>query len=273
MTLTVLPERNRGRLPETADADPRDPGVDRRRHCLRRKQEGGNRGPPCGSGHGLCDGNGVLSRADGASLRGRADGAARRCLDRRRPRRRDRHGDEDAHHPGADSRSPFRTTRRRSSSCTVTPCRRASKWTAKLRFINTTSNPVITNGKPTTVDIRVSPRAVTRRALVLLCLLAHPVAAQVPSRVACAGSPAAQPAVDSARLMSDLATLADDSMEGRQVGTAGGARARRFVEGRFRAIGLDTLSTGVLERFTVPGRTGRSGANIIGLVPGRSRPG
>jgi len=27
----------------------------------------------------------------------------------------------------------------------------------KLRFINTTSNPVITNGKPTTVDIRVSP--------------------------------------------------------------------------------------------------------------------
>jgi putative lipoprotein len=27
----------------------------------------------------------------------------------------------------------------------------------KLRFINTTANPVITNGKPTTVDIRVSP--------------------------------------------------------------------------------------------------------------------
>ena len=27
----------------------------------------------------------------------------------------------------------------------------------QLRFTNTTSNPVITNGKPTTVDIRVSP--------------------------------------------------------------------------------------------------------------------
>ena len=27
----------------------------------------------------------------------------------------------------------------------------------KLRFISTTSNPVITNGKPTTVDVRVSP--------------------------------------------------------------------------------------------------------------------
>jgi Zn-dependent M28 family amino/carboxypeptidase len=72
--------------------------------------------------------------------------------------------------------------------------------------------------------------------------------------------------------MSDLATLADDSMEGRQVGTAGGARARRFVEGRFRAIGLDTLASGVLERFTVRGVPGEA-ANIIGLVPGRSRPG
>ena len=27
----------------------------------------------------------------------------------------------------------------------------------KLKFINTTSNPVITNGRPTTVDVRVSP--------------------------------------------------------------------------------------------------------------------
>lgn len=27
----------------------------------------------------------------------------------------------------------------------------------KLWFINTTSNPVITNGKPTTIDVRVSP--------------------------------------------------------------------------------------------------------------------
>ena len=77
--------------------------------------------------------------------------------------------------------------------------------------------------------------------MVLLCLLAAPAAAQVPVRVACAGSPVALPAIDSARLMSDLATLADDSMEGRQVGTAGGARARRFVQGRFQAIGLDTL--------------------------------
>jgi len=113
----------------------------------------------------------------------------------------------------------------------------------------------------------------TRRALVLLCLLTAPVSAQVPVRVACDGSPAALPIVDSAQLMADLAALADDSMEGRKVGTAGGARARSFVQARFRAIGLDTLSTGLLERFSPPAGSPGEAANIVGFVPGRSRPG
>ena len=115
--------------------------------------------------------------------------------------------------------------------------------------------------------------AVTRRALVLLCLLAAPAAAQVPVRVACAGSPVALPGVDSAQLMSDLAALADDSMEGRKVGTAGGARARGFVQARFRAIGLDTLSTGMLERFPAPTGSPGKAANVVGLVPGGPGPG
>ena len=113
----------------------------------------------------------------------------------------------------------------------------------------------------------------TRRALVILCLLAAPAAAQVPVRVACAGSPVALPGVDSAQLMADLAALADDSMEGRKVGTAGGARARTFVQARFRAIGLDTLSTGWLERFPAPAGSPGEAANVVGLIPGRSRPG
>jgi Zn-dependent M28 family amino/carboxypeptidase len=113
---------------------------------------------------------------------------------------------------------------------------------------------------------------VTPRALLLVCLLASPVAAQVAVPVACAGSPVTLPAVDSTRLMSDLAALADDSMEGRQVGTPGGARARRFVQARYAAIGLDTLSSGALERFPVKGSRGEA-ANVVGLVPGRSRPG
>ena len=113
----------------------------------------------------------------------------------------------------------------------------------------------------------------TPRILALLCLLAVPAAAQVPVRVACDGSPVPLPAIDSAQLMSDLAALADDSMEGRLVGTEGGARARGLVQARFRAIGLDTLSSGMLQWFPAPTGSPGKAANVIGLVRGGSRPG
>lgn len=108
--------------------------------------------------------------------------------------------------------------------------------------------------------------------IVLCCALAGSAAAQETVRVSCAGPAASLPAIDSVRLMADVAALADDSMAGRQLGTAGGARARAFVLARFRAIGLDTLPGGALERFPAPG-TAREGANVIGLVRGRARPG
>ena len=108
-------------------------------------------------------------------------------------------------------------------------------------------------------------------AFVLQCAFVVSGAAQVPVRVPCAGSATSLPAIDSVRLMADIAALADDSMEGRQVGTAGGARARAFVRTQFQAIGLDTLPGGAVERFPAPG--GGEGANVIGLVPGTARPG
>ena len=72
--------------------------------------------------------------------------------------------------------------------------------------------------------------------------------------------------------MTDLAVLADDSMEGRGLGTPGGARARAYVLERFRAIGLDTLSSGLLQRFPVTSGAG-DGANVVAMVRGRTRPG
>ena len=108
--------------------------------------------------------------------------------------------------------------------------------------------------------------------LFLLCACSPSGAAQQPARVACNGSPQSLPAIDSARLITDLAALADDSMEGRGLGTPGGARARAFVLERFRAIGLDTLSSGWLQRFPVASGAGE-GANVLGLVRGRTRPG
>src|SRR4030095_5143841 len=81
------------------------------------------------------------------------------------------------------------------------------------------------------------------------------------------------PSLDSTQLMSDLAALADDSMQGREMGTTGGARARTYLEARFSAIGLDTLPSGRLERFPPPRGVTGTAANVLGLVPGRTRPG
>lgn len=105
-------------------------------------------------------------------------------------------------------------------------------------------------------------------ALALLGALTTSCAAQTPKRIACAGAPATLPSIDSAQLIADVAALADDSMQGRQVGTPGGARARAYVQRRFAAIGLDTLASGALERFSIKGTRGGA-ANVIGLVPGR----
>ncbi len=121
----------------------------------------------------------------------------------------------------------------------------------------------------------ISLRATWTVILAGIALLsaAAPATAQVPARVSCAGKAAILPAIDSVRLIADVAALADDSMQGRETGTAGGARARVFVLARFRAIGLDTLPAGALERFAAPGGKTGEAANVIGFVPGRSRPG
>ncbi len=72
--------------------------------------------------------------------------------------------------------------------------------------------------------------------------------------------------------MADLRSLAADSMEGRGLGTPGGARARALIAQRFRALGLDTLSGGAIQAFGVAGGKA-GGANVVGLVRGGTRPG
>ena len=78
--------------------------------------------------------------------------------------------------------------------------------------------------------------------------------------------------MDSARLLADVAALAADSMEGRALGTPGGARARGFVLEQFQAIGLDTLPIGPLHRFPMASGA-REGANVVAFIRGRTRPG
>ncbi|MFI5231788.1 MAG: M28 family peptidase [Gemmatimonadales bacterium] len=78
------------------------------------------------------------------------------------------------------------------------------------------------------------------------------------------------PRLDSARLMGDIAALAADSMEGRKIGTAGGARARAFLLRAFKEIGLEAPYGGFANPFVT--RQGKlRGTNIIGLMRGVRR--
>ena len=82
--------------------------------------------------------------------------------------------------------------------------------------------------------------------------------------------------VDRAGLMRDVATLASDAMEGREVGTPGGLRARAYVEARFQESGLREFEGGYVRSFPLPSRSERttadSGANVVGYIAGTERP-
>lgn len=81
-------------------------------------------------------------------------------------------------------------------------------------------------------------------------------------------------AIDSARLMHDIGVLAHDSMEGRLVGSPGGARARAFLERAFRERGLQPVGgSSLLHEFTFTRRdTAVTGVNVVGAVRGTELP-
>lgn len=82
------------------------------------------------------------------------------------------------------------------------------------------------------------------------------------------------PAIDGTRLLADLQTLSSDAMEGRLTGTPGGERARDFVVGRFQESGIEPIGSSYLQPFTVERHGGGrgSGANVVGIVRGATRP-
>jgi Zn-dependent M28 family amino/carboxypeptidase len=108
------------------------------------------------------------------------------------------------------------------------------------------------------------------KRLTLLPLLA----ALVTACAAVETAPQATVTVDSARLMSDLRTLAHDSMEGRLAGAPGGLRARAFLLRQFEQIGLTPLVAGYAQPFAVvgPDTVRREAANLLGYVRGTENP-
>ena len=105
----------------------------------------------------------------------------------------------------------------------------------------------------------------TSRTLVAVVAVGQLLGAQAAHR---GGAGAlALPALDSARLMSDLSVLAADSMEGRRLGTPGGERARAFLVHSFREIGLAPARGGFSVAFAAGGG-GIRGANVVGTIAG-----
>jgi len=81
--------------------------------------------------------------------------------------------------------------------------------------------------------------------------------------------------IDSARLLGDLARLADDSLRGRAAGTPENARARAWIASRFDALGLATAGGRRVHDFTFTSRrdsTTIAGGNVVGLVRGTTNP-
>lgn len=83
--------------------------------------------------------------------------------------------------------------------------------------------------------------------------------------------------IDAKALLSDLQTLSADDMEGRQVATPGGAKARAFVIERFKASGIVPLGDSFEQPFTFSAGRGataaeRQGVNVIGKIVGTKFP-
>jgi len=83
--------------------------------------------------------------------------------------------------------------------------------------------------------------------------------------------------IDAPQLLRDLQTLSADDMQGRQVGTPGGEKARAFVVERFKASGLAPFGATYESPFAFTAGRGaqqaeRKGVNVIGRIEGtRSR--
>lgn len=77
-------------------------------------------------------------------------------------------------------------------------------------------------------------------------------------------------ATDTAGLMATVRALAADSMEGRRIGTPGGARARAYLLRRLTALGIASLAQGYEQPFVV--KDSIRGVNLLGVIRGTGFP-
>ncbi len=80
--------------------------------------------------------------------------------------------------------------------------------------------------------------------------------------------------IDAKQLLRDDETLSADDMQGRGIGTPGGAKAREYVVARFKEAGLKSFGASYLQSFDFTARSGAkvNGVNVIGYIEGKKNP-
>lgn len=81
----------------------------------------------------------------------------------------------------------------------------------------------------------------------------------------------ASPAFAESQALKDVRILSADDMQGRMIGTPGGAKARAYLLTRLKAIGVQPFGASFEQPFTAEqkGKT-LNGVNLVGQIPGTS---
>ncbi|HEX7778645.1 MAG TPA: M28 family peptidase [Vicinamibacterales bacterium] len=76
---------------------------------------------------------------------------------------------------------------------------------------------------------------------------------------------------DAPQLLRDLQVLSADDMQGRQIGTPGGEKARAYVLRRFKESGIQPFAGEYPQPFSSTGRGNqeRKGVNVVGFIKGK----
>lgn len=77
--------------------------------------------------------------------------------------------------------------------------------------------------------------------------------------------------INAKKLLRDIETLSADDMQGRGIGTPGGAKAREYVARRFQESGIKSFKDSYFQPFEFTNRAGVkiNGANVVGYIEGK----
>jgi Zn-dependent M28 family amino/carboxypeptidase len=80
--------------------------------------------------------------------------------------------------------------------------------------------------------------------------------------------------IDAKQLLRDDKMLSADDMQGRGIGTPGGAKAREYIVARFKETNLKSFGASYLQpfNFTNPKNEKINGVNVIGYIAGKNNP-